>query len=319
MLRGGGPGTVFAVNKDGSEFHTLYVFSGGADGTDPNGLVLLENTLYGSARGYYGKDDGQEYPQNVLKSTGSVFKLQTDGSSFEILHTFAPPSGPFSPQHTNADGYLPSAIIVSGNAVYGTTSSGGSGACGTIFKVNIHDKAYTVLHSFSQTEAPEGPSSGVTLYGDTLYGTTAVFEMTTGSLFKIKTDGTEFQTFYNFLTGFVTQDGLYNSGGGEPSDTVISANTLYGTALIGGSAASGTVFSLSFSPQLTTTPSAAGVVLSWPTNYAGFDYTGYALESTTNLGSSPWTSNIPAPVVLNGRKSVTVPVTGRQQFFRLKQ
>lgn len=58
----------------------------------------------------------------------------------------------------------------------------------------------------------------------------------------------------------------------------------------------------------------------WPTNYAGFDYSGYILQSTTNLGSSGvWTANSPAPVVVNGQKTVTNPISGTQQFFRLNQ
>jgi hypothetical protein len=62
------------------------------------------------------------------------------------------------------------------------------------------------------------------------------------------------------------------------------------------------------------------VILSWPTNYAGFDYTGYTLQSTTNLGSAAaWTINSPAPIVVNGGNVVTNAITGTQQFFRLIQ
>jgi hypothetical protein len=47
------------------------------------------------------------------------------------------------------------------------------------------------------------------------------------------------------------------------------------------------------------TPSAATVILSWPTNVAGFDYTGYTLQSAPALtgtfttlpaATSPYTS-----------------------------
>ena len=68
-------------------------------------------------------------------------------------------------------------------------------------------------------------------------------------------------------------------------------------------------------PQLTITPAAANVILSWPTNAIGF-----TLQSTTNLGSSAiWTTNSPAPVVVNGQNTVTNPISGTQQFFRLSQ
>ena len=32
-------------------------------------------------------------------------------------------------------------------------------------------------------------------------------------------------------------------------------------------------------------------VVAWPTNYMGFDYSGFVLESTTNLASGIWTAS----------------------------
>jgi uncharacterized repeat protein (TIGR03803 family) len=101
---------------------------------------------------------------------------------------------------------------------------------------------------------------------------------------------------------------------------VLSGNTLYGEAYYGGSYANGTVFSLSFTPQLSIIASGPNLILSWPTNYAGFDYTGYTLQSTTNLGSSAvWTTNSAVLVVVNGQYAVTNPISGTQQFYRLSQ
>ena len=77
-----------------------------------------------------------------------------------------------------------------------------------------------------------------------------------------------------------------------------------------------TVFGVSASPvHLTMIPSRANVILTWPTNA-----TGITLQSTTNLSSSGvWTTNSPAPVVINGQYAVTNSISGRQQFFRLSQ
>jgi hypothetical protein len=73
-----------------------------------------------------------------------------------------------------------------------------------------------------------------------------------------------------------------------------------------------------FPPQLTITLSGANVIVTWPTNYAGFDYTGYTLESTTNLGSAAvWTNVVPGPVVVNGQSTVTNPISDTQLFYRL--
>jgi hypothetical protein len=71
-------------------------------------------------------------------------------------------------------------------------------------------------------------------------------------------------------------------------------------------------------PQLTILLSGvplSGIVLSWPTNAAGF-----TLQSTTNLVSPVvWVTNSTAPVVICGQNTVTNPITGPQQFFRLIQ
>jgi hypothetical protein len=73
-------------------------------------------------------------------------------------------------------------------------------------------------------------------------------------------------------------------------------------------------------PQLTITPSRPNVLLAWPTNNAGYDYSGFTLQSTTNLGSpAVWATNSPAPVVINGQNIVTNPLSGSQQFYRLRQ
>jgi len=59
-----GVGTVFAVNTDGSGFTNLHSFTGGSDGANPNGeLILSSNTLHGTTR--YGGSSGN----------GTVFSL----------------------------------------------------------------------------------------------------------------------------------------------------------------------------------------------------------------------------------------------------
>ena len=77
-----------------------------------------------------------------------------------------------------------------------------------------------------------------------------------------------------------------------------------------------TVFGVSASPvHLTVIPSGTSIILTWPTNATGF-----TLQSTTNVGSSAvWTTNSPAPVVVNGQFAVTNLLSGPQQFFRLSQ
>jgi hypothetical protein len=77
----------------------------------------------------------------------------------------------------------------------------------------------------------------------------------------------------------------------------------------------GTIFSILVQPQLTITPSGANVVLTWPTNGTGF-----TLQSTTNLFSpAVWNAISSGPVVVNGQNTVTNPISGTQQFYRLAQ
>jgi hypothetical protein len=67
--------------------------------------------------------------------------------------------------------------------------------------------------------------------------------------------------------------------------------------------------------QLTIIPSSANVVVTWSTNAVGF-----TLQSTTNLTSpAAWSTNSPAPFVSNGQNTVTNPISGSQQFYRLSQ
>jgi hypothetical protein len=56
------------------------------------------------------------------------------------------------------------------------------------------------------------------------------------------------------------------------------------------------------------------VLLVWPTNAIGF-----FLQSATSLVSPIWATNLPAPVVVNGQNTVTNPISGVQEFFRLSQ
>jgi hypothetical protein len=73
-------------------------------------------------------------------------------------------------------------------------------------------------------------------------------------------------------------------------------------------------------PQLNLVPSGPNLVIAWPTSYLGFDYTAYNLQSSSDLGSSVvWSTNSSAPAVVNGQYTVTNPISGTQQFFRLSK
>ncbi len=302
-------------------FTTLYSFTAistnasgvytNSDGANPvAGLItnLSGSTLYGTAA--YGGSSGD----------GTVFAVNTDGTGFTNLHTFAPFSiGPPYPR-TNSEGGAPFAgVILSDNTLYGTTYTGGSSGNGTVFAVNTDGTGFTNLHNFtallSNTNGDgAGPEAELVLSGNTLYGTAGRGGSSgRGTVFAVHTDGTGFTNLHSLAGG---------DGAAPYAQLLFSGNTVYGTALNSGIAGgNGTVFSISFpGPQLTITPSGTNMILSWPANVAGFDYTGYTLQSTTNLVSpAVWGTNSPAPVVVNGQNTVTNPISGAQQFYRLVQ
>jgi uncharacterized repeat protein (TIGR03803 family) len=213
-------------------------------------------------------------------------------------------------------------VILSGNALYGTAQYGGSSGNGTVFKLNTDGTGFTNLYSFGSSPSDGAePQGGLILSGNTLYGTTekggSAFS---GTVFGINTDGTGFTNLYSFTSGNYNSSGIItNSDGALPSaGLILLGNTLYGTADGGGISGYGTVFSLFFPPQLTIIQNRTNVIVTWPNNVAGFNYSGFTMQSTTNLVSPVvWTTNFPAPVVINGQNTVTNPISGTQQFFRL--
>lgn len=313
-------GTVYKLSIDGTGFTNLYGFTEAStnssgfytnsDGAGPNSLVLSGNKLYGTA-GFGG-----------ASGLGTVFAVNTDGSGFTVLHSFAAGSSSRS-NLTNSDGAYPNSLVLSANTLYGTTPFGGSSGNGTVFAVNTDGSGFTVLHSFtpgsgslSSLTNSDGsyPAGKLALSRNTLYGAAADGgPFGNGTVFCLNTNGMGFTVLYTFTHG---------KAGAHPLGVILSDNTLYGAANEGGSPPSGlgTVFSLSFPPQPRITRSMGQVILAWPTNYAGFDYSAYNLESTSNLGPSAiWTTNLPEPVIVNGQYTVTNPVSGTLQFFRLAQ
>ena len=276
-----------------------------------SGLVLSSNWLYGTAN--YGGGWGY----------GTVFAVNTNGQ-IRLLHQFTAINNGINSDGVNPNGGL----VLLGTTLYGTARNGGASGIGTVFAINTDGTGFTNLHIFSPNSyynSGGAQPGGLILSGNLLYGTTSQGGSSgSGTVFAINTDGTGFNTLYSctaLIPYYTNQFGAVtytNSDGAGPGGLIISGNTLYGITDSGGSSGNGTIFSLSLPitpPQLNIIRSAGTVILSWPTNYAGFN-----LQSTTNLlPSAVWTTNLPSPVIVNGQYAVTNPVTGRQQFFRLSQ
>ncbi len=302
-----GNGTVFKLNTNGTSFATIHDFSG-SDGSDPDGfLVLSDNILYGVT--YLGG----------ISTNGTVFKVNTDGTDFTTLHSFTPVDG----NYVNSDGARPLAsLVLSENTLYGTCSAGGSWGYGTVFAVNTDGSCFRTLHNFPALSGgyyatnSDGayPYTGLVLSAGTLYGTGSYGGSgSSGTVFKLNTTGTDFTVLHNFTKDCfdcpINRDGRYPS-----CVLILSGNTLFGSTVYGGNSGNGTVFSIFIQPQLTIIPSGPYVILTWPTSYTGF-----TLQSTTNLVSTPvWTTVSPEPVVI-GDQNVLVNTISEQQFYRLSQ
>ena len=222
-------GTVFAVNADGTCFTILHAFEAY---TNPNGfnnegvepwasLVLESNTLYGTTQ------------KGGINGSGTVFKMNTDGTGFTALHHF---SG------LSTDGRPPvGRLVASGNVLYGATKSGGQYGYGAVFAINIDGTGFTNLYSFSPPPLPivnyaRNPMAGLLLSDNILYGVSGLTADNTypGTVFRLNTDGTGFTKLHDFVG---SSDGAY-----PEAELVLAGDTLYGTAGHGGASLKGTIF-----------------------------------------------------------------------------
>jgi uncharacterized repeat protein (TIGR03803 family) len=222
----GGPegnGTVFKLSTNGSGYQVLHSFTG-TDGANPYaGLVQgADGALYGTS--YVGGTNG----------LGAAFKLRTDGSGYQVLHSFS---------NAGVDGYFPEAPLVQGadGALYGTTSYGGTNGNGTVFKLNPDGSGYQMLSSIPGVSliggaVPSGLVQGAdgALYGITSDGGTNDH----GTVFKLSPNGSGYQVLHNF-TGTGGDGGYPNAGLVQGTD-----GALYGTTYDGGTHRQGTVFKL---------------------------------------------------------------------------
>ena len=157
--------------------HVLHSFTGGEDGANPRGNLILdsEGNLYGGA--WLGGNRGS----CTRYGCGVVFKLSQSGNGRwkeQVLHAFT----------GGADGASPNSLTLDAAGIlYGTTYTGGQttcqgppSGCGVVFKLTrTSDGTWTdtVLHSFTGADGA-WPGGGLTLdskgqlYGSTLGGGT---------------------------------------------------------------------------------------------------------------------------------------------------
>ena len=224
---GQGLGTVFKINTDGSGFRVVEDFTNWIEAAYPNSsLVLSGSTLYGTTAG--GGTNGR----------GTVFKVNTDGTSYTVLKAFS----------YRSDGAYPGGLVLSGTTLYGTARDGGGWDGGTVFKVNTDGSDFAVLRNFAygfDANDGRGPGGGLVLSGTTLYGTTAWGGTNrSGTVFKIDTDGSGYTLLYS-LSAIGSTWNDTNADGAYPNGSLLLAGTtLYGTTIDGGGGGYGTLFAV---------------------------------------------------------------------------
>jgi uncharacterized repeat protein (TIGR03803 family) len=215
-------GTLFSVATDGTGFRTLHFFNDGSvpnDGRYPwyGALVQSGETLYGMTV------EGGTY------TGGTIFSIGADGAAYQIVHSFS-----------YGDGQAPyGSLHLSGSSLYGMTAVSGANDFGTIFKLETNGSAFSVMHNFAGGGDGAYPHGSLIQSGSTLYGMTTGFQTGTssglGTIFRIETDGSGFQT----LHAFELADGALPYGA-----LVQSGSTLYGMTNAGGVPGRGTILQI---------------------------------------------------------------------------
>lgn len=299
-------GAAQAIQPTGSET-VLYTFSGGADGAEPHGALIMQKdgTLFGTTM------RGGNLNQCTGAGCGTVFMLTPPPSgqskwSYTVLYTFG----------GGTDGAVPmSALVMDKNgSLFGTTRKGGSAncgsfGCGTVFELSPPAVAgsawtYSQLYAFSGADGAQPEAELMIDPQGNLLGTTTLGGASDmGAVFSLSPPvaGSNVwtqQILYSF-TGKL--DGGHVSG----PVTEDQSGNLYGTASYGGNAGSGVVFELlpPSSPQTAWTQAVlyslpGGANGGYPRGAVTIDTAGNLYTTATNialelspLAGGGWTAN----------------------------
>ena len=264
-------GTVFRISPAGS-LTNLWSFTGGDDGVNP-----MAGLVRGSDGNFYGTTAGSQG-----FGFGTVFRISPTGS-LTNLWSFT----------GNNDGGAPDGTLVQGSDgnFYGTTSTGGTGLGGTVFRIGPNG-GLTNLWSFSVDSGGSGPNGALVLGSDgNFYGTTTAGSAGNGTVFRISPGGsfTNLWSFSGGNDGAIPYAGLVQGSDGN----------FYGTTTQGG-AGNGAVFRL----MVTLSPPAnqisivhvagTNIVITLP-SVAGETY---QLQRRDSLATGSW-SNVVGAFVTN--------------------
>jgi uncharacterized repeat protein (TIGR03803 family) len=219
------------VNNGGGSYTnlTLHNFTGGNDGCEPYGGVVMDSAgnLYGTTF------------EGGANTGGVVYEMVNNGGgsyTLKVIHAFSNGTGGGSP--------LGDLFMFKGS-FYGVTVYGGGGGCnkgcGTVYRLTKSGGKWveTVLYVFNNHGDGYWPYAGVVLDSDgNIYGTTyqgGSFRL--GTVFRLSSGSNKETILHSFDGG---ADGSYITAG----VVLDSAGNLYGGASEAGKGDAGTIYQL---------------------------------------------------------------------------
>jgi uncharacterized repeat protein (TIGR03803 family) len=217
-----------------------------------------------------------------------------------------------------------STLVLQGDTLYGTASGGGPGSYGVVFSLDTNGINFARLHAFTgppTSIANYGPWGGLALSGNTLYGAAENdANFTFGTIFKLKTDGSDFAVLHYFSTNVSYTSGRdINEDGGLPlASPIIGGNTLFGTAAIRGPSGYGTFFSM----QLTepTVPMILGVTQEnglFHFNWSADPGSSYQVQYSSAADSFNWSNVGGIVLATNSNMFFTEALSDPQRLYRV--
>lgn len=232
-----GPGVVYRLNIDGTGYSVLHSFSFGRDGGTPRAeLLAIGTVLFGTTA------------PNNFSSSGTIFKINTNGSGYEVVHNFT----------NGADGGMPmDGLVHSGGIIYGTTSKGGSNDQGVLFRYDLRPAA-----SAGAVSTTPGVAAAITLSatGPAVFPTTS-YEVLTGPT-RGTLSGTAPNLTYTPAAGFVGSDSFTFKARNEVAESGVATVTINVASTFAPGAYFGTIASTpAGSFALITRPDRTGTLL----------------------------------------------------------
>lgn len=224
-------GVIYRLNGDGSGFQVVHSFDDPFStdpiqpGSRPVGRLAeaSDGRLYGVCfQG--GRTDGT--PGGL--PSGTLFRLNKDGSGFENVLVFEPSSGSSS---TSTTGQRPvgGLLAASDGRLYGHTFQGGTSNRGTLYRITLGPggtpPSQNVVFNFGTSvlrepvdrpiEGPDGFFYGIAGAGGTGFG----------GLYRVRGDGTSFEVLHSFQSSAGQPTSLVRASDGR----LIGSTTGFGT------------------------------------------------------------------------------------------